>query len=156
MNSTSPDSGFTDPGLRQTHAAVLLFGLVISAFALAFFGASIALSSAVGAAIAWANLWFLSRSVSRLLGGAGGSWALLFVVKFGALLLLTYFLIDREIVVPLGLALGFGALPLGVVVGGFLSSGTSAARDASQPTLATSPVGPDTAPSEPSIRDQRH
>jgi hypothetical protein len=100
------------------------------------------MSVAVGAGMAYANLAVLARSVSRLLGGAGGSWAAVFVLKFGALLALTYLLIDRELVSPLGLALGFGALPLGVTVGGLLS-GERAAHDfvaSASPAVAVPPL----------------
>ncbi len=108
-----------DSGLRQTYMTVASVGALLTVSGFAFAGIEFCLSTALGATIAFVNLVLLSRSVSRVLAGGRTTWAALFVVKFAALLLLTYLLIDRGLVVPLGLALGFGALPLGVVLGGF-------------------------------------
>lgn len=108
-----------DPGLRQTYTMVAIVGALLAVSGFAFAGTAFFISTALGAAIAFANLVVLARSVSRLLSGGRGSWAAVFLLKFAALFLLTYLLIDRGLVQPLGLALGFGALPLGVVIGGF-------------------------------------
>lgn len=107
--------------MRSTLRVVLIVGVLLTVGGLWLGGSPFAVSVAVGAGMAYANLAVLARSVSRLLGGGGGSWALLFLLKFTGLFALTYLLIDRQLVQPLGLALGFGALPVGVTLGGLLT-----------------------------------
>lgn len=112
------DANPEDSAMKRAHYLVLGVGVVLCLAAVSFLGVRIALSSAVGSAIASLNLLVLSRTVHRMVEGGGSSWALVAVLKFLVLLSITYLLIDRGLVEPLGLALGFGALPLGILFAG--------------------------------------
>jgi hypothetical protein len=78
-----------------------------------------ALSVGVGGIAALANLWLLGLLVSRWLGSEGkaGPWALLALLKFGALVALLSGLVAWKVARPIPLILGFGALPIGIVLG---------------------------------------
>ena len=80
-------------------------------------------SALVGASVAVANLWVLSRAVRNLLSGAGSRspWAIVAAAKFFVLLGVTYALVRSGVIAPLGLALGFGALPVGILLSGLAS-----------------------------------
>ena len=109
-----------DSAMRRTHLAVALVG---AAFALAgaiFFGAFTGVSVFLGGAIASLNLLVLSRTVRRMVEGAGASWAGVALIKFLVLMAVTYGLIDNQLVQPLSLAVGFGALPFGILISGAL------------------------------------
>jgi hypothetical protein len=112
------ESNPEDSAMKRAHVFVLCVGVAVALFAFSFLGSAVALSSAVGSGVASLNLLVLSRTVQRMVEGGGGSWALVAVVKFLVLLSTTYLLIDRGIVEPLGLALGFGALPFGILLAG--------------------------------------
>ncbi len=111
-----------DPDLKRAEAAVAAIGVVLSIGAWSFFGARVGGSVLAGAIVASLNLAVLARSVARLLAGASAKWGFLAFLKFIALLALTFVLVDRNWVDALGLAVGFGALPLGVVVGSLFGS----------------------------------
>ena len=89
---------------------------VVAAFG--YFSGRAAFSVFCGAAIASLNLWVLSRSVSNLLSGQSSGWAAAAAFKFVALLALVYLLLQSGAVGTIGLAVGFGALPLGILLAG--------------------------------------
>jgi hypothetical protein len=107
-----------DPTLRRTVWAVGIFGILLTGLALFFGGTGRGLGAFAGAAIAFLNLGLLARSVTKLFAGAGGRYGLVVVLKFGGLIALTYALLNVLELDALGLALGLGALPLGIVAGG--------------------------------------
>lgn len=111
-----------DPDLKRAEAAVAVLGVALSIGAWSFFGNRVGVSVFVGALMATANLAILARSVARLLAGASAKWGFLAFVKFIALLAFTFVLVERNWVNALGLAVGFGALPLGVVVASLFGS----------------------------------
>jgi hypothetical protein len=88
-------------------------------------GASMALGIAVGGLVATLNLWmfaYVGRGV--LAGGSRGKlWALVGAVKFLALFGGVWLLLKAELTSPLTLAIGYGALPLGITVAAFLRRG---------------------------------
>ncbi len=106
----------TDPTIRRTLRAVALCGLLLSSGATWKYGVSEGLSVFWGSRLDFANLLVLQRTVAQLMAGVSAAWTgvafLKFIVLFGA----TYFLIDSGAAEPLFLAIGFGALPLGVVL----------------------------------------
>lgn len=114
------ETNHDDKVLMRTHLAVLGMGMLLCLLSLALFGAVACLSTAVGVIIATLNLLVLSKTVHHMVQGGGGSWAMVAVFKFLVLLAVTYLLIDSQLVSPLGLALGFGALPFGILVGSAL------------------------------------
>jgi len=109
-----------DPLLSRAYRVVLIVGAVLVVAALAFMGWRTALGVFAGAAIAWVNLWVLARAVQSLLGGAQVRWAALAFLKFLALLGISFALVQSGAIEPLPLAVGFGALPLGISIAGTL------------------------------------
>jgi len=109
MTTTGPDQD-----LARTYAAVGGMGVVLALGALSFLGVSAAVGALVGALMAGLSLVVLARAVKNLVDGGRTSWAFLAAFKFAFLLILTYWLLESRLIPPLGLALGFGALPLGI------------------------------------------
>lgn len=107
-----------EQAIRQAHQAVMLAGALFVLGAFGYYGGLVALSVLCGVLIALGNLWLLSRSVSNLLKGQGGAWAGVALFKFMALCGLIYLLIESGWVEPIGLAVGFGALPVGILLSG--------------------------------------
>jgi hypothetical protein len=125
---TRPD----DPPRREGAVRAALIGVAAAGAVLAgagtvVGGARTLLGIAVGAALGVANLWVMSRVVAAFVagGGRGLPWSLIALVKlialFGGLWLLA-----KSGVVELGsLALGLGALPIGIVVSQLRARGES-------------------------------
>jgi hypothetical protein len=113
---------------------VALTGATFALVALALFGPSPAVSVAVGAGLATANLWALARIVAALLpdeaggptGGTRGAsgavaWALLGIIKMFALFAVVWLLMQHGVVSALPMLAGFGALPIGIAIGSIVS-----------------------------------
>jgi hypothetical protein len=111
-----------DSAMQTTHRSVALVGVALTIFGLSLFGMATGVSLAAGAIIASLNLIVLSRTVRRLVAGAGVSWVGVAVIKFIVLMAVTYVLVDRQIVEPLGLGFGFASLPLGILLASALGS----------------------------------
>ncbi len=107
-----------DTAMRRAHLMVALAGVAFGLCGFVFFGVRAGSSVAAGAAVASINLLVLSRTVQRMVEGAGASWAGVALLKFLVLMAITYGLIDSGLVQPLGLAVGFGALPFGILLAG--------------------------------------
>jgi hypothetical protein len=146
-------TGRADPGrgrrldaqLRASIVSVAAAGAGLAFVTLALFGVSAAFSVAVGSAIATGNLWALARIVSALLprdagggdGGDGGdgdahntgAWALVGVLKMLGLFVVVYLLMRHEIVSPIPMLAGFGALPIGIAIGSLVSHRGPAPED---------------------------
>jgi len=104
-----------DHELARTYWSVLGMGALLAIGSVSFLGVSAAAGALVGTAMSWLSLVTLARAVRNLVGGAARvSWAFVAVFKFAFLLVLTYWLLESGVIPPLGLALGFGALPLGI------------------------------------------
>lgn len=113
-----------DRTLRRVYGAIAGVGLVVASLATVFFGPTWGVSVLVGASIALGNLWILSRAIRNLFAAEGGAavpWSMVAILKFFALLGLTYLAVKSG-VEPLGLAFGFGALPLGIVLGSLVQA----------------------------------
>ncbi len=106
----------TDPTLRHALRAVLACGVVLSAGVGWQFGSAAGISVVFGSGLAFANLLVLQRTVANLIAGASAAWGAVAFLKFIVLFGATYFLVQSGAAQPLHLAIGFGALPLGVVV----------------------------------------
>ena len=127
--TSSPGRPPLDARMRGCLWGVAITGAVLSLGGLAFFGLWSGFSVAVGAAIATANLWVLTRVVGALLpsdAAAAGrqsraGWALVAMVKMVGLIALMWLLIRHGVVSTLGLAAGFGSLPIGIAIGGLVS-----------------------------------
>lgn len=107
----------SEAGLSETFWGVGLCGALGTAAALLLWGLPVALPVLLGALLAAANLWILSRLIRAYLSSGGGSWALAGTVKMGALLGAVYWLASTGAIDVLPLVAGYGALPAGIVVG---------------------------------------
>jgi hypothetical protein len=126
-----------DQPMRRTYGAVAVCGLGLAALSGMWMGAAWSVSVAAGASVAVGNLWALSRAVRNLLASEGTGtvpWSLVAVLKFFALLALTYLLVQSPQIQALGLALGFGALPLGIVFGSLLQAPSASERRLNEET----------------------
>lgn len=110
-----------DLTLRRTYVVVAVVGLLAACFAFVGMGAAWGVSVGFGAAIASVNLYVLARTVQSLLGGGARAWVVLALLKFAALFGLTYLMIRSGAVIPLALAVGFGALPFGILIASALA-----------------------------------
>jgi hypothetical protein len=104
--------------------SVAFVGAVLTLLCPLVAGLGSVLSVASGAALAVANLWVLSRVVRGFLAKTGPKlpWAALAFGKFSLLLGTVYILVDAGWVQLLPLLIGFGALPLGIVLSVLRSS----------------------------------
>jgi hypothetical protein len=102
----------------RTVLLVLALGALGALFALPFLGVRGALSILAGGVLAGANLWAIGRLVSGLLGsGPKAPWVVLSLLKMVLLVGVVIALVVRSKVDLFPLILGYGALPLGIVLG---------------------------------------
>jgi hypothetical protein len=132
MPSTDEDSG-----LRAALWATALSGAALtlaSPFVLGPFGLGRggAIGVALGAGIAAFNLWALGRIVRAFMNGAGLPWVLLGALKLVGLLIVVAGVLKLGITTVIPLAVGYGALPLGIV---FAQLGAARPRAATSPSI---------------------
>lgn len=109
-DTTTPD----DAGLAAAQRAVVLVGAACALGFGAAFGFHFGLGVAVGALVAAANLWAVSRVVRAFLSGASPlPWTLLSLFKLCALFGGMYLMLRAGLPV-LPLVIGLGALPVGI------------------------------------------
>jgi hypothetical protein len=109
-------TGETD-GIGGALRAVVLVGIAASVAAVALVGPRVALGVGIGAAAAAANLWVLTRVVRGFLSGANGlPWGVIALVKMTFLFGGLYLLVKSGVAGVMPLVLGFGALPVGIVL----------------------------------------
>lgn len=131
-SSNAPDAPGVDRGVRDAIVAVVVTGGVATAFGALAFGPKVALSIVVGTALAASNLWALGRILGRVLRRAwaagtesgpstsAAGWAFLAVLKMAVLFGGAWLLMVRGLVDPIGLVVGYGAMPLGIAVSALL------------------------------------
>jgi hypothetical protein len=105
-----------DYGLRAALWAVALTGLVLTLAAPFAIGPAAVVGVALGASIAFVNLWSLARIVRAFINGAGLPWVLLAALKLLALVAIVAFVLKLGWTTVIPLAVGYGALPLGIVL----------------------------------------
>lgn len=111
-----------DPKTKRAIGAVVAFGALFSLAALVFGGVRLGFSAALGATVATTNLYLLARIVKNATSGRGpGVWGVLGAVKAVALLVVVWGLLKISLVDPIGLVIGFLALPVGIFVSGALA-----------------------------------
>jgi hypothetical protein len=95
-----------------------IFGVLAAGVALAVDGTSACLGVAAGAILATANLWVIGLVVRAMVGGtrAPVPWVIVVLGKFAALFGVLCLLVFGGFVDILPLAVGIGALPVGIVV----------------------------------------
>lgn len=116
-NTAHPDS----QGLAHVLWALALLGAATTAGGFAWFGWRVGVSVGVGALLGAGNLFALTRLVRGILDpeGAKRPVALLALLKFAGLFGGVYLLLELGVVSVPSLAVGYGALPLGIVLGQF-------------------------------------
>lgn len=117
-----------DSRLVTSFEAVGVTGALLAAAAAGWFGQVAAVSVAMGALIALANLYVLSRIVAAVAApyadaakNAGFVWG---VIALGKILVLfggIWWLMARHMVDPLPLVAGYGSLPIGIAIGAVVS-----------------------------------
>jgi hypothetical protein len=112
-----------DAGLSTVIKTVAAVG-VLDAVAVGYFaGRGAGASAAYGATIGLVNLLFLGRMVRAFLStkGAPSRWVIAALTKLAVLVLAMYLPVRAGLVQVLPFVIGFGALPLGIVLGQLLS-----------------------------------
>jgi hypothetical protein len=107
-----------DTSLTAAYVGVALSGAVLLIGAAVAFGARHAAAVALGVVLAVSNLWVLERLVRVYLSSERGHWAVVALVKAGALFGMVALLVKSGMVDVLPLVVGFGALPIGVTIAG--------------------------------------
>ena len=115
MKTKTPER---DATLAAAYVGVAGSGLLLSGVGTWARGAGTGLSIALGVGLALTNLWALERVVHLYLRSDRGRWAALGLSKAAVLFVAVAFLVKSGAVDLLPLVLGFGALPLGVVIAG--------------------------------------
>jgi hypothetical protein len=117
--TTTPSERSLEPRLRGALIAVVGFGVTATGIALATEGARVAAGLAAGAAMAALNLWGFARLGQKLIEGdeMPARFAAFGALKLGALFGGFYMLLKYQIVAPLPLMIGYGALPVGITFG---------------------------------------
>ena len=122
-----------DSRMRTAIVTVGVVGAGTSLAALFVFGPRLALSVAIGASLAVSNLWALSRIVAPMFqsaphAGGRGAQVLLVVPKMLGLLVATWLLMRQGVVSPMPMLVGFGSLPIGIVIGSLVSDRSAPGR----------------------------
>lgn len=102
--------------LRGPVLATLAVGAALAAVAWALSGVSAARSVFLGATVAAANLLWWRALVRAALAGQGGVLAAFAPMKLAGTIAALYFLVAVGLASPLALAIGYAALPAGLVV----------------------------------------
>ncbi|MBI4704213.1 MAG: ATP synthase subunit I [Deltaproteobacteria bacterium] len=108
--------------VRRAIAFVAASGALLALGAVALYGTRAALGVAIGGVLAAANLWLLARMARAVVLGTRHRrlWLLAGFAKLAALLAVIWLLMRSGVVGGLALAIGYGALPLGITVSGLL------------------------------------
>lgn len=119
-NDVGTTGADADPDVRSPSrmlGATLAAGGLLAVGALALEGPRAAVGVALGAALAAANLWVISRVVRALVGRGGRPlfWALVGTVKVVVLMGAVYLLVMARFADILPLVLGYGALFVGIL-----------------------------------------
>jgi hypothetical protein len=116
-----------DARMQTALAAVACFGVVFAMAAAVFGDGRAALSVAIGAAIAAANLFVLAQIVAGVIGRSGnaGIWGVFAVAKMLVLFLGLWLLMTKGLVSPIPLLVGYGSLPIGIAIGSLVSDKTA-------------------------------
>lgn len=136
-----------DQGVRSALIAIAITGGLLTVASPFVLGKSAVFSVALGAAIAAFNLWSLARIVRAFMNGAGLPWVLLGAMKLFGLLAVVALVLHLGIASVLPLAVGFVALPIGIV---FAQIG-AAQRPATAPRIPGG-IEADSGPQSPDSR----
>jgi hypothetical protein len=115
-----------DDTLRTALFAVAATAVVLTFGALVASGARAGLGVAVGGLLAVSNLWLLAQIARGVIRGGkrGRLWAIAGGLKFAALLAIAYLAVRAGLASGITLAIGYASLPVGIVVGNWISRGS--------------------------------
>lgn len=103
--------------LQRTLRWVGATGVILLLCATPLYGVKFGANLALGTALAVGNLWTIGRAVrAHFSGAAAGRWGLFVALKFSALVVGLYLLFRSGFGQGLPLAVGLGALPIGIVL----------------------------------------
>jgi hypothetical protein len=114
MENVEPER---DEGMGRSLMAVAVAAVTLTVIAPFAFGMATVVGVAIGGALALSNLWAIALVVRGFLRGAGLPWGAFAAVKFVALVFLVWIVLKNGWAEVMPLALGYAALPLGIVVG---------------------------------------
>jgi hypothetical protein len=114
MNTMEPEQ---DNGVGRSLFAVAIAGVVLTVLTPFAFGKGALLGVAMGGVLALSNLWVIALVVRGFLRGAGLPWGAFAALKFAVLLFLVWIVLKNGWAEVLPLALGYAALPVGIVFG---------------------------------------
>jgi hypothetical protein len=118
MATPEPTKNDDGGAMRAAILSVAVCAAGLAVGGLAFFGASAGFGVAVGGAIATANLWLFARIGQAFLQEKGrGPWIAIACVKLVVLFGGVFWLIKNDVVSGIALAVGYGAMPLGITLG---------------------------------------
>jgi hypothetical protein len=106
-----------DDGLGRSLRAVAVAGVVLTLLSPFAFDGKTMQGVAIGAALAFGNLYAIAAIVRGFLRGAGLPWGVFGAVKFAALLFVIWIVLKNGWATVVPLVLGYAALPLGIVAG---------------------------------------
>ncbi len=118
MESIPTTQNSDDGSIAAALWSVVIAGALVTLGSVSLFGLRQAGSTALGAALAVMNLWAIGKLVRGLLGGgkARASWGPLGMLKLAAIFVVLGVVVKRGWVDVLPFALGYSALPLGIVL----------------------------------------
>ena len=121
-----------EQGLRAALWGIVLTGAALTLASPFVLGRGGIVGVALGSAIAAFNLWALGRIVRAFMNGAGLPWVLLAALKLVGLLVLVAVGLQLGITTVIPLAIGYAALPVGIV---FAQLGAARPRAVTSPSL---------------------
>jgi hypothetical protein len=121
-----------DNGLRSALWGIALTGALLTLASPFVLGRSGVLGVALGAGIAAFNLWALARIVRAFMNGAGLPWVILAALKLFGLLAVVALVLQLGITTVVPLAIGYAAMPIGIV---FAQLGAARPRAATSPSI---------------------
>jgi hypothetical protein len=127
-----PHHAEDDHGMRAALWAVAICGALLTLASPFVLGRGGILGVALGSAIAALNLWSLGRIVRAFMHGAGLPWVLLGALKLVGLVGLLALVLHLGLTTVIPLAIGYGALPVGIV---FAQLGAARPPSATTPSI---------------------
>jgi hypothetical protein len=118
--------------LRAALWAIALTGALLTLASPFVLGRGGVVGVALGSGIAAFNLWALARIVRAFMNGAGLPWVLLGAMKLLGLLAVVALVLGLGLTGAIPLAIGYAALPVGIV---FAQLSSASRRQASSPSL---------------------
>jgi hypothetical protein len=117
---SDPKGPKADAGLRAAILTVGLAAVALTVAAALLFDASVATGVGLGGVLATSNLLLFARLGQAFLaqGGMGRPWMALAVLKLFGLFVAMFLLLRHTDLSALALLVGYGALPIGIVLAG--------------------------------------